>query len=291
VRHAGAVDVAPRPVGVRPRVLVRQVARRAAPIATLAAVLLAWELWVRLGHVGAYVAPAMSDVMAAMVTKSGTLLDAARVTGTEVVLGYALAAATGLALAIAIVAWRPFERSAYPVLVTSQIVPLAAIAPMIVTWVGFGIGSKVIMVVLISFFPIVVNAVAGLRAIAPEAIHLARSMGAGPWQQLTKIRLPAALPNLFAGLKLAATLAVVGAVLGEFVGADAGLGHTVLIASGSFDTLLVFSALMYLVLMGLGGFYLVVLVERLTIPWHASQRATPEQALRTELFTAERASG
>jgi NitT/TauT family transport system permease protein len=259
----------------------------ARPLITVAVLLLAWELWVRLADVGTYVVPSMLDTLEGMVSQSDTLLPAARVTLTETLLGFAIAAVASVALAGAFVAWRPFEKTVYPLVVTSQLIPLAAIAPLVITWFGFGLLSKLIVVFLICFFPIVVNGVAGLRSVETEKVYLARSMGASEWKVFTKIRFPAALPNLFAGLKLAATFAVVGAVLGEFVGAENGLGHIILVSSGAFDTVLVFGALMYLILFATAFFYAIAAVERLTIHWHVSQRGSGEQSSRSLLRTAE----
>jgi NitT/TauT family transport system permease protein len=261
----------------------------ARPLITVAALLLAWELWVRIGHVGTYVVPSMTATMKGMVTQSGTLIPAARVTLTETLLGFGIAAVASVGLAAAFVAWRPVEKTLYPLVVTSQLIPMAAIAPLMITWFGFGLLSKLIIVFLICFFPIVVNGVAGLRSVETEKLYLARSIGAGQWKVFTKIRFPAALPHLFAGLKLAAAFAVVGAVLGEFVGSEDGLGHIILESSGAFDTVLVFGALMYLIVFALAFFYAVSAVERITIHWHVSQRTGAEQSSRSLLAASEAA--
>ncbi|MEA2331030.1 MAG: NitT/TauT family transport system permease protein [Thermoleophilaceae bacterium] len=261
----------------------------ARPLITVAVLLLGWELWVQLADVEVYVVPSMTSTLEGMVTESEELLPAARLTVTETLLGFAIAAVASVALAAAFVAWRPLEKSVYPLVVTSQLIPLAAIAPLMITWFGFGLMSKLIIVFLICFFPIVVNGVAGLRSVETEKLYLARSMGASEWKVFAKIRFPAALPNLFAGLKLAAAFAVVGAVLGEFVGAEDGLGHIVLESSGTFDTVLVFAALMYLIIFATAFFYAVAAVERVTIHWHVSQRTGGEQSTRSLLTTAEAA--
>jgi NitT/TauT family transport system permease protein len=128
-------------------------------------------------------------------------------------------------------------------------------------------------VLIISFFPIVINSVIGLRAMEVEKLYLAQSMGASAFDTFLKIRLPNALPSVFGGLKLGATLAVIGAVVGEFVGAQAGLGRTVLVSNGNLNTVLLFAAVAYLVAMGLSLFGIMSLLERIAIPWHVSQRA------------------
>jgi NitT/TauT family transport system permease protein len=156
-----------------------------------------------------------------------------------------------------------------------------------ITWFGFGLLSKLIIVFLICFFPVVVTGVAGLRSVEVEKLYLARSMGASEWNVFRRIRFPAALPHLFAGLKLAATFAVVGAVLGEFVGSETGLGHIILESSGVFDMVLVFGALMYLIVFAVAFFYALVALERLTIHWHVSQRTGGEASGRSLLQTTD----
>ncbi|MGH7268697.1 MAG: ABC transporter permease, partial [Candidatus Rokuibacteriota bacterium] len=162
---------------------------------------------------------------------------------------------------------------AYPVLVATQVVPKIAIAPILTIWFGFGMPPKVMMCFLISFFPVVIDSIVGLRSVEVGKLHLARSMGASPWQTFVKIRLPSALPSILGGVKIASTFAVVGAVVGEFIGADQGLGRVILIANGNFDTVTVFAAIGYLTFIGVGLFLLVDGVERLVIPWHVSRRA------------------
>jgi NitT/TauT family transport system permease protein len=166
-----------------------------------------------------------------------------------------------------------FEKCVYPLLVTSQVVPKVALAPLFLIWLGYGILPKIILVGLLAFFPIVIDTVAGLRSIEIEKIYLARSMGANPIQLFFKLRLPNALPQIFSGLKLAATFSVIGAVVSELIGASEGLGYLMVEAEGSLNTPIVFAAIGYLTIMGIGLFTAVSFVERLTIPWHVSRRA------------------
>lgn len=197
------------------------------------------------------------------------------VTINEVVLGFALSVVVGVPLAVLIVASRFLDRILYPYLVASQAVPKIALAPLFVVWVGFGTLPKVLMAFLISFFPVVVDTIVGLRSMDSEMLHLVRSMGARPVGSFMKARLPNALPNIFGGLKIAITLAVVGAVAAEFVGADAGLGYLLVVATGMLDTTLLFSSLVVLSAIGIILFALVTQVERMTIPWHVSQEGHP----------------
>jgi NitT/TauT family transport system permease protein len=273
---------------VSPRDRAGAVAR---PVATVALLLLAWELWFRLGGVDSFTVPSMLDTAEGMVTRADELMPAAKITLIETLLGFAIATLVSVGLAAAFVAWRPFEQSVYPLVVISQLIPLAGIAPLMIIWFGFGLLSKLIIVFLICFFPIVVNAVAGLRSVEVEKLYLARSMGASEWNVFRKIRFPAALPHLFAGLKLAACFSVVGAVLGEFVGAENGLGHIILESSGIFDMVLVFGALMYLIIFALVFFYALSSLERVLIHWHASQRiAGTDVSSRALLQTADGAA-
>jgi NitT/TauT family transport system permease protein len=153
----------------------------------------------------------------------------------------------------------------YPLLVISQVVPKVAIAPLIIVWAGFGLQSKVLIVFAIAVFPIVLNSIAGLRAMEVEKLYLARSMGASALQTYVKIRLPQALPYIFAGIKLSATLAVIGAVVGEFVAAERGLGRVILTTSGAFQTPLLFTGILYLTVLGVLLFFGVELIERLML--------------------------
>ena len=146
--------------------------------------------------------------------------------------------------------------------------PKVAVAPLLLVWFGFGLMPKVLIAFLIAFFPVVINTAVGLAAIEPEKIHLARSMGLGALDTFFKIRLPDALPSIFGGLKISITLAVVGAVVGEFVGGDAGLGYLLMVANGSMDTQLLFAGIVCLTVLGVVLFGLVELAERLAIPRH-----------------------
>jgi NitT/TauT family transport system permease protein len=164
----------------------------------------------------------------------------------------------------------------YPVLIATQVMPKIAIAPLFIIWFGFGISSKLALTALIAFFPIVINTVVGLHMTRQTDIYLFRSMGASSWQTFWKLRLPAALPVFFAGLKVAATLAVIGAVVGEFTGANSGLGYLLMLQVGQLDTAAAFGSIVYLTLLGLLVFFLVTLVERLLVPPHMLRRADPQ---------------
>jgi NitT/TauT family transport system permease protein len=167
---------------------------------------------------------------------------------------------------------RLVESFVYPLLVFSQSVPKVAIAPLFVVWFGFGVIPKVIAAFLLGFFPVIVATVQGFKSIESDVIDLARSMGAGPLKVFIKFRLPQAMPAIFSGLKVSVTLAVVGAVVGEFVGSNSGLGYVLQKANGTFDLPLMFAALVILSMIGVLLFLVLELIERWVLPWHASQR-------------------
>jgi NitT/TauT family transport system permease protein len=195
------------------------------------------------------------------------------VTTSEIVFGYLLAVAISVPLAF-LVAHSPFfEKSVYPLIVFLQIVPKIAIAPLFIIWFGFGFMPKLLLVFLLSFFPIVVSSTAGFKSVDPDVMDLARSTGAGAWRLFAKIRLPQALPDIFTGLKVGAALAATAAVVAEFVASNKGLGYLLLEYNGNLETPMVFAVIIVLSLIGLAIYYAVEFLERITIPWHVSQRS------------------
>ncbi len=222
--------------------------------------------------VPAYLVPAPGAVWDTMVADWALLLEHTWVTTMETIIGFVLAAVIGVATAVLLVYSPTAEKALYPLILFAQVIPKIAIAPILVVWFGFGLTPKIVLAVLIAFFPVVVSAVAGLRSTDPELLELSATMGASRWKTFRKIRFPGALPQLMSGLKVAVTLAVVGAVVGEFVGADRGLGYVLLLASGNLDAPLLFADLILMSLIGVVLFLLVELLERLLIPWHASRR-------------------
>ena len=242
------------------------------PVVTVVILLALWEAGVRLLQVPEFLVPAPSRVVAKVQEHMGLLIRHGWITTKEILLGYLLSIVVGIPLGLAIFLWPAFARSVYPLLVSSQAVPKAAIAPLFVIWFGFGLLPKVLVAFLIAFFAVVISTVVGLGSVQAEKIYLARSMGLGPVATFLKIRLPQALPAIFGGLKVAITLAVVGAVVGEFVGADSGLGYLLQQATGSLDSPLLFAGFVALTIIGAALFLLIELLERLAIPWHISQR-------------------
>jgi NitT/TauT family transport system permease protein len=244
------------------------------PVGMMVALLAIWEAASRLFSIPAYLVPAPSAIVLSMDLNSAVLIKESIGTTFEILLGFALSVAVGVPLALAIYLWRPFARAVYPVLVSSQAVPKVAVAPLFLVWFGFGLLPKVLIAFLIAFFPVVINTAMGLAALEREKIYLAQSMGFGPVATFFKIQLPNAMPSIFAGLKISITFAVVGAVVGEFVGGQGGLGYLLLIANGNMDTALLFAGIVALTLLGVVLFALIGLVERLVLPPHAVERAT-----------------
>jgi len=232
------------------------------------ALLALWEAATRVFAIPLFLLPPPSAIALSMQANASLLLTNGWVTTVEIVLGFLLSIVVGIPLALAIFLWPPFSRSVLPLLVSSQAMPKVAIAPLLLVWFGFGLLPKVLIAFLIAFFPIVINTAVGLASIEPEKIYLARSMGFGATATFFKIRLPNALPAIFGGLKISITLAVVGAVVGEFVGGDAGLGYLLMVANGSMDTQLLFAGIVALTILGVVLFVLVELAERLAIPRH-----------------------
>jgi NitT/TauT family transport system permease protein len=244
------------------------------PIGMMVALLALWEAAARLFSLPPYLLPAPSAIARSMDTNSAVLLKESVTTTLETVLGFVLSVVVGVPLALAIYLWRPFARAVYPILVSSQAVPKVAIAPLFLVWFGFGLLPKVLIAFLIAFFPVVINTAMGLAALEREKIYLARSMGLGPIATFFKIQLPNALPSIFAGLKISITFAVVGAVVGEFVGGQGGLGYLLLIANGNMDTALLFAGIVALTVLGIVFFALIGLLERLVLPPHAVEHAS-----------------
>lgn len=233
---------------------------------------IAWELLVRIVKVSPLLLPAPSEVIQTMISNASLLLQMSAVTTYEFLLGFLLAIVVGIPLGALVVFSRPMRLAVYPLLVAFQTVPKAAVAPIFIVWLGAGITSKVLIAFAISFFPIVIDTVVGLRSAQPETIYLVRSMGAGPLKIFWYVRFPAALPAIFGGLKVASTLAVVGAVVGEFVSADKGLGYLVLVANGELNTRLVFGSVAMLTILGTLFYGMLEIAEKYAVRWHVSAR-------------------
>lgn len=250
---------------------------RALPFIGILGFLIIWEVAVMLFKLPAYLLPRPTEIVRTLIEEWDSLQSNGMVTAYEMILGYVLAVVIGVPLAIGITASPSFDRFITPILLFFQTVPKIAIAPLFLVWFGVGTMPKVLVAFLISFFPIVIDTAVGLRSVSLEMIDLARSMGATRMQIFTQFRLPTSLPYLFSGLKVAATLAVVGAVVGEFVGADRGLGYILLVANSNLQTALLFATIVVLTALGLLLFYAIEILEHFMIPWHVSRRAGEQE--------------
>jgi ABC-type nitrate/sulfonate/bicarbonate transport system permease component len=254
----------------------RLLRRFAPPLIFALLVLGAWQLYVALSATSESVLPSPIEVGRALVADRGTLASSAWTTLSEILIGYGVAIALGVTLALALASSSLLERAAYPWLVISQLVPVPAIAALVVVWAGFGIGSKVIVIALVSFFPIAVNTIDGLRSTEPELLDLLATLGAGRTAQLRLARIPSALPYLFSGLRVAAVLAVIGAVFAEWVGSySTGLGSLILIYNNETATASEFATVVLLAAIGIALFAAVGLFERAALPWYRAARTPP----------------
>jgi NitT/TauT family transport system permease protein len=242
------------------------------PAGVLLGALVVWEVAWRIFDVPRFVVPLPSGIVVETWQWRWHLLAHAGVTLYETLAGFALSVAVGTPLAVLIV-YSPVLRSAvYPLLVVTQAVPKVAIAPVLLLLLGAGEVSKVVVAFLVAFFPIVVDTATGLAATPPELLDLSRSYRAGALKTFLKVRFPMALPFFFSGLKVAVTLSVIGAVVGEFVGSDRGLGYVIVSATSYWKSNLAFGAMLLLAAMAVGLFALVEAVERLVCPWYAFTR-------------------
>ena len=255
-----------------PNAFVRWWQRSWHPVVFVVAVLLVWWLVTAMKWVKPFIIPSPGDTWAAFSNNAAYLAQHTWVTTYETLVGFVIAVIVGLFVAVIMVYSRGLEQTLYPVILFAQVIPKIAIAPLFIVWLGFGMEPKILVAVLMAFFPVVISGLAGLRSVDPEILQLTSTMGAGRWRTFTKVRLPAALPELLSGLKVAATLAVTGAVVGEFVGANEGLGYVILQANGNLDTAMLFAALIIMSLMGVLLFAIIQIAEKFLIPWHASKR-------------------
>lgn len=245
------------------------------PAVVLTVALLAiWELAVRANLSLAQFLPAPDTIARALADNWGLIYDNAIPTLLETVLGLVVATALGLLLAVLLDLSSWSRRAIYPLLIVSQTIPIVALAPLMLIWFGFTITPKVIVVMLYCFFPIAVATADGLASAEPDLLKLLKSMGASRWQTLWLVRLPGALPAFFSGLRIAATYSVTGAIAGEFVGAEKGLGIYMLTSTNSHAFPLVFAIIAVTAVLSLLLFALVNLLERLALPWYHASRAS-----------------
>jgi NitT/TauT family transport system permease protein len=237
-----------------------------------------WDVIIRIFRIPDFLVPPPLAVLNQFITGKGfsLLMTHSLVTLYETGLGFILGIVIGVFLAILIV-YSPFLQTAiYPLLVVAQVIPKLALAPLVLIWFGYGILSKVVIAFLISFFPIIVNTASGLREVEPEMIDLVTSLNATKWQVFKKIRFPNSLPHLFSGLKISITFAVIGAIVGEFVGADTGIGYLIIIATHELKTALLFAAIIISSIIGIFAYGVIVLLEKILIPWGIVEKGEVE---------------
>ena len=237
------------------------------PLAAIALLLVIWGLYVSASGVSRFVLPSPLDVARALVDDRGTLWHNLGPTAEEICLGLALAALTGVLLAVALHLSGLLRGAGYPLVVASQAVPVVILAPLLVIWLGFGLLPKLIVIALVCFFPIVVTTLSGLEAVDPDLIKLLRTFGAGRPQTFLRVELPSALPGLFAGLRLAAVFSVIGDVFAEQAGASSGLGYLLNVTTSNLETAEAFATVFVLAAFAILLFALLTLAERRALPW------------------------
>jgi putative hydroxymethylpyrimidine transport system permease protein len=243
------------------------------PTALLATLIAAWQVAATTGAIADalrledFLVPAPSEIAQSLWEDRSLIAENAWVTLQEIALGFGCAAIAGLGFAISMHLSGVLRHAAYPLIVASQTIPILVIAPILVIWFGFGIGPKLAVVALICFFPIAVNTLDGLRSTDPEAIKMMRTLDASRGQILLRVEAPGALPQFFTGARIAATIAPIGAVFGEWVGADSGLGHLILQDNAQLETARLFAATAVLSAIALGLFGLLALAERRVVTW------------------------
>src|ERR687887_421645 len=226
----------------------------------------AWHFFVVLGDVPKFVMPSPYDTVRALLVPNYRWLENIMVTAVEIFAGYLLAVIVGIALALLFSWWRWLEMIAMPLLVSLKMIPKVALGPLIIVWFKYGIGPNILMAFAICFFPIVLTTARGLREVEPDLIDLVRTLKGSRWQVFTKIQLPGALPYVFSGMKVAAILAVAGAIVGEFLGSDRGLGYLMLQVQVTLDTAAMFMAVILITLIGVVLYGMVLGLEHMLVP-------------------------
>jgi len=272
IQAAPPLEKPPSGKGAKPPAAV--IYEVAVPLLATAAVFLLWEGICQTFKVPAYLIPAPSQVWTDTMAIGPTVFGHTLATLKTVLLGFAFSIAVSLPLAVLLTASPAIAGAVYPFLVWTQSIPKVALAPILVVVLGSNELPRVVITVLVAFFPLVISMATGLMSVPPELIELSRACKASKWSELWRIRLPYAIPFIFAGLKVAVSLSVVGAVVAEFVNADAGLGFLIVTSTAFFKVPVAFGALIILSVMGVVLFQIVVIVERVFFPW-SSGNATP----------------
>jgi NitT/TauT family transport system permease protein len=253
------------------------------PAATILVVLLIWHYLVTLLRFPAYILPSPATIPSEALKNSRLFLNHAWVTFYETAAGLGLSVILAVPLSVLIVWSKTIEKAIMPLVVLSQTFPKTAVAPLFIIWFGFGLLPKIVISFLVAFFPILINTVMGLQSVEPDMLDLIHSLSATQRQVFVKVRLPSAAPYFFGGLKIAITLALIGAIIGEFVGADQGLGYLLIMANTNLDTKLAFAVLAILMLLGAAMYMVISKLEIWICPWHAAMREKGSQGSRVNL--------
>lgn len=242
--------------------------------ATLLALLLGlWQLAASTGAIAEllslepYLVPSPTEIAQSLWENRGLLAENAWVTLREMVFGILAAVLVGIGFAIVMHRWRAMRDAAYPLIIASQTIPVLVIAPILTVWFGYGIAPKIVIIALVCFFPLTINALDGLRAVEPEAVRMMRSLNASRWQLFRRVEAPTALPHVFTGAKIAVVIAPIGAVFAEWAGSSAGLGHLIQSDSANFEVARQFATVAVLSAMALALMALTVLAERRVVRW------------------------
>jgi NitT/TauT family transport system permease protein len=247
----------------------------APPLLAVAIVLVTWEAWIRLRAVPEYLVPAPSAVARALIENPSRYAEGGWTSLTEALGGLGVGAGAAFLLAVVMAHSRPLERALYPLALLVKVTPVVAVAPLFIIWFGFGAWPKILIAALITFFPMLVNAVTGLRSVDPAAHDFMRTLNATPAQLFWRLRLPASLPYVLAALRISVPLALIGAVVAEWMAGDGGIGQIVLIANADFDTPALFAAVIVLALLAVALTGAISLLERRLLFWHDSAERLP----------------
>jgi len=246
----------------------------APPLSALALAVGLWEAWVRLRGIPEYLVPAPSAIAQRLAEDPSFFARQGGVTLYGALAGFALGSTIAILLAVAMAHSRFLERSLFPLAIMVKVTPIVAIAPLLAVWFGFGLAPKLFIIALIVFFPVMVNAVIGLRSVNPWALQYLQSLAASPWEVLVKLRLPSALPYLFAAFKVSIPLSVIGAVVAEWFSGEEGLGRVIQVSNSNVDMPTAFAAIVSLAALGVGLYLIVSLAERRLLSWHESAMDT-----------------
>lgn len=250
------------------RMVDRRVRSVLPPLTLAIAIVILWELLLPIIGVSRFMIARPSEVAVSLVKFDDLFLSSAVITSLEILWGFLLSVVVGVSLALLLTWFDSAARAVFPLVIALQIVPKVALAPLLILWFGFGDLPKILLIMLIAFFPITLNMQAGLTSVSPDLFLLMRSVGASKWQILSRVQVPTSLPYLFAGLRIAVTLSVIGAVVAEFAGANRGLGFLIQYASTQLDTPLLFGGLVVISLVGFAFYYGLTIVERIVNHWY-----------------------